>query len=250
MNPAGYSALAAYYDSFTQNMDYKKRTEYLCALLCDVRPGAVVLDLACGTGVYSYALLRRGFDVVGVDSSLAMLNMALEKAARMRITPPLLLCQRLEELDLYGTAQAAVCLTDSLNHITEPAAVRRFFRRLALFLEPGGVFVFDVNTRYKHEHVLANSTFIYETEEAFCVWQNQWQPERDTTAITLDIFEKQGDGFYTRASESFAERVYSIEDLKKWLGRAGFELLHVYGELTFEPPKEDDQRIYMVARRK
>jgi len=250
MNPASYSALAAYYDSFTRNMDYKKRTEYLCALLCNVGPGAVVLDLACGTGIYSYALIQQGYDVVGVDNSLAMLNVALEKAAHMNIAPPLLLCQSLETLDLYGTAQAAICMTDSLNHITEPAAVRRFFKRLSLFLEPGGVFIFDVNTRYKHEHILANNTFAYESEEAFCVWQNRWLPERDTTEITLDIFCAQGNGMYTRASESFAERAYSAEELTKWLGRADFELLHVYGELTYEAPKEDDQRVFMVARRK
>ena len=250
-----YGALAAHYDSFARNMDYKKRTEYLCTLLCDacgngLQPGATVLDLACGTGVFSYAMLQNGYDVIGVDSSLAMLNAALEKAAELKIAPPLLLCQRLQELDLYGTAQAAICMTDSLNHITNPADVRRFFRRLALFLEPGGVFVFDVNTRYKHERILADNTFTYETDEAFCVWQNHWIPEQNTTGITLDIFSVREDGAYTRASEAFSERVYSVEELGKWLGRAGFEPLRVYGELTFEAPEEDAQRVFMVARRK
>ena len=249
-NAAAYSALAAHYDSFTQNMDYKKRTDYLCTLLCDVPQGATVLDLACGTGAYSYALMERGYDVIGVDSSLDMLNTALEKAAELQIAPPLLLCQPLEELDLYGTAKAAVCLTDSLNHITNPAGVRRFFRRLSLFLEPGGVFVFDVNTRYKHEHMLADNTFVYETNQAFCVWQNRWQPELDTTEITLDVFHAEAGGTYARKSECFAERVYSAEELTKWLSRAGFEVLHIYGELTHEPPKEEEQRVFFAARRK
>ena len=249
-NAAAYSALATHYDNFTQNMDYKKRAEYLCTLLCDVPQGATVLDLACGTGVYSYDLLARGYDVIGVDSSLDMLNKSLEKAAELQIAPPLLLCQTLEELDLYGTAKAAVCLTDSLNHITNPANVRRFFRRLSLFLEPGGLFVFDVNTRHKHEQVLADNTFVYETEQAFCVWQNRWQPEQNTTEITLDVFHAEEDGTYTRKSERFAERVYSAEELTKWLSRAGFELLHIYGELTYEPPQADAQRVFIVARRK
>lgn len=250
-----YGALAAHYDSFTLNMDYKKRTEYLCALLCDAagsgpRQGATILDLACGTGIYSYALLQKGYDVIGVDSSLDMLSIALEKAARMRIAPPLLLCQKLEELDLYGTAQAAVCMTDSLNHITEPAGVRKFFRRLSLFLEPGGVFVFDINTRHKHAHILANNTFTYETQEAFCVWQNRWIPEQSTTEIALDIFSAREGGSYQRASERFAERAYATEELAKWLGGAGFEVLHVYGELTFKAPAEDAQRVFVVARRR
>jgi SAM-dependent methyltransferase len=247
----GYSALARCYDIFTKNMDYQKRTEVLCALLAHagVKRGDTVLDLACGTGAYTYALLRRGYDAVGVDASPEMLQIALEKAEALGTSPPLLLCQRLEKLDLYGTAQAAVCLTDSLNHIAGPASVRRFFRRLALFLEPGAPFLFDVNTPYKHAHILADNAFVYEGGGVFCVWRNRWQPERRATEITLDIFTEGQSGGYTREKESFAERAYTPEELTAWLGKAGFAVEHVYGELTEQPPDETAERIFFVCRR-
>ena len=248
---AGYSTLARCYDSFTKNMDYKRRTEYLCALLCDagVKAGDTILDLACGTGTYACELLRRGYDVVGVDVSADMLQAALEKAQALDLAPPLLLCQRLEALDLYGTARAAVCLTDSLNHLTQPAMVRRFFRRLALFLEPGAPFVFDVNTSYKHEHVLADNTFIYEAGGVFCAWQNRWNARTRTTRIDLDIFSEGEDGLYTRGQERFFERAYTPEELTGWLIRAGFAVEHIYEELTDRPPSDTAVRIFFVCRR-
>ena len=237
-----YSKLARYYDSFTQNMDYEKRIEYICALLhgsmkkgLDEKAAAcsdqVILDLACGTGVYSRALLRRGYDVVGVDASAEMLSIAREKCPEM-----LLLCQKLEQLDLYGTAQAAICLTDSINHITNPKDVQRFFQRLALFLEPGAPFIFDVNTQHKHAHVLGSNTFVYENDEVVCVWHNRWLPQEKMTEITLDFGDE---------TERFFERVYSVEELTAWLNKASFAV-----EQTQDAPGEEDERIYFVCRRK
>ena len=206
--------------------------------------GATLLDLACGTGAYADALQQQGFDVIGVDASPEMLAVARGKNADV-----MLVCQRLEELDLYGTAQAAICLTDSINHIADSAKVKRFFKRLALFLEPGAPFIFDVNTLHKHERVLANNTFAYECEEAFCVWQNQWDEQARTTQISLDLFVEE-DGVYHRHQEQFCERAYSVEELSAWLKKAGFLVEAVYGELTHEPPGEKEQRVYFVCRRK
>jgi len=236
-----YHTLASYYDSFTNNMDYQKRTDFICALFSDflhVAPNKktgsvsdqVVLDLACGTGKYSAALLQRGYDVIGIDASVEMLSIAREKCPSM-----LLLCQRLEELDLYGTAQAAICLTDSVNHITDPALVQRFFQRLALFMDPGAPFIFDINTLHKHTHVLANNTFLYENDEAVCVWHNKWLPEKQMTEITLD---------FGAQVERFCERVYHIEELTVWLNEAGFAI-----EQVMDAPGEEGERAFVVARR-
>jgi len=250
-NQSSYTALARCYDIFTKNMDYKRRTEYLCALLsrCGTKPGDLVLDLACGTGTYTYVLLQKGYDAVGVDASPDMLQVAMEKAQALGIDPPLLLCQRLEGLDLYGTAQAAVCLTDSLNHLAQPAQVRRFFGRLALFLEPGAPFIFDVNTLYKHGRVLADNAFVYEDEGVFCAWQNRWDAQTRTTQIGLDIFIEGETGAYTRTQERFAERAYTPEELTRWLAKAGFAVEHIYEELTEQPPGETAERIFFVCRR-
>lgn len=226
-----YHTLARYYDSFTNNMDHEKRADLICTLLSSVPRKATVLDLACGTGIYGRALLDLGYDVVGVDASVEMLAVAREKCPGM-----LLLCQRLESLDLYGTAQAAICLTDSINHITKPKLVQKFFQRLALFLEPGSPFVFDINTLYKHEHVLANNTFVYENDEAVCVWHNKWCSEKKITEITLDFGEEQ---------ERFCERVYELDELTKWLNDAGFLV-----EQTLKAPGEEKERTYVLARRK
>ena len=247
----GYAALARCYDIFTKNMDYKKRTEYLCALLCAarVKRGDTILDLACGTGTYTYALLQQGYDAIGVDASPDMLQIALEKTQALDMPPPLLLCQRLENLDLYGTAQAAICLTDSLNHLTQPAQVRKFFRRLALFLEPGAPFVFDVNTPYKHERILADNAFVYEDGGAFCVWQNHWDAPTRTTQIDLDIFTQGENGLYMRNQESFAERAYTPEELTRWLAKAGFAVEHIHEDLTDRPPSDTAERIFFICRR-
>jgi len=229
-----YAALARCYDSFTQNMDYEKRMDFVCALLSGSdQIGStdwVVLDLACGTGTCSRALLDRGYDVIGVDASVEMLSIAREKCPEM-----LLLHQKLEQLDLYGTAQGAICLTDSVNHIIEPKDVRKFFERLALFLDPGAPFVFDVNTLHKHEHVLADNTFVYENEDITCVWHNEWLPEEKMTKITLDFGDE---------AEQFYERVYSIDELTTWLNEAEFAV-----EQVLDAPGEEKERVYFVARK-
>jgi len=225
-----YRTLARYYDNFSQqNMDYKKRTEFICALLsCYVKAGDCVLDLACGTGIYSHALFERGYDIIGVDASADMLAVARERNPQQ-----LLLCQRLEQLDLYGTAQAAICLTDSLNHITNPAHVRKFFKRLAYFLEPGAPFIFDINTLHKHENILGDNTFVYKNSEATLVWHNHWLPDKLLTEITLDF----GD-----VTEKFCERVYSVEELTAWLNKAGFVV-----QQTIPAPGEEDERLYILC---
>jgi len=241
-----YTALARCYDIFTKNMDYKKRTEYICALLsrAGAKPGDLVLDLACGTGTYTYALLKRGYDVIGVDASPEMLQVAQEKAHALEIQPPLLLCQRLEKLNLYGTAQAAVCLTDSINHIAEPKLAQKFFNRLALFLEPGAPFIFDVNTLYKHEHVLADNAFVYKSKGVRCTWQNHWDAQTRMTQIDLEIIM---DGVCSQ--ERFSERAHTPEELTAWLHKAGFAVEHIYEELTERPPANTAERIFFIARK-
>lgn len=243
-----YASFARYYDGLTQNVEYQRRAEYLCEILKQWghEPG-LTLDLACGTGTLTLELAKRGLDVYGIDGSMDMLAEAQMKAAdaEMQI---LFLCQQMQRLDLYGTVDTVFCVLDSINHMTEEKDVQRAFDRVSLFMNPGALFVFDVNTLYKHREVLGNQTFVYDTEEVFCVWQNALDEKTDKVRITLDFFERDGK-VYRRSSEHFSERAYSRECLEAMLQKAGLEVLAVYGDLTFAPPEKDCQRAVLVARK-
>ncbi len=247
---SGYSAFSSVYDLLTQNVNYPQRAAYIADLLAlGGIKGGILLDLACGTGVMSIEMAKRGYEVIGVDAAGEMLSVAMNNAyeAGQNI---LFLCQPMQELDLYGTINACICTLDSINHLTAPQDVQAAFDRVSLFTEPGGVFVFDVNTPYKHRKVLANNTFVYDVEGAYCVWQNTLDEETDTVQIDLDIFEEIEPGVYERAQESFCERAYSVESLKDMLQKAKFEVLAVYGELTTKSPDNETERVFITARKK
>lgn len=247
---AGYSEFAFCYDALTENADYAARCDVLCNLLAAQGVGeGILLDLACGTGTLTALLAKRGYDVIGVDASPEMLSVARQKLAEAGVDA-VLLCQRMEELDLYGTIDAAVCTLDSLNHITDEAAFREALRRAALFMNDGGVFLFDVNTPYKHETVLADNTFVYDLDNVFCVWQNSYDPVVRTTEVTLDLFLYDEDNdCYDRATEQFAERAYDLGDICRWLAEDRFEVVAVLDETGSRPLKDDDERALFVCKK-
>ena len=237
-----YSSFAEVYDKLTFNVEYEKRAEYIRSLLasngCE---NGILLDLACGTGTLSKELASYGYDMILVDSSPEMLSFARE-----RLPEALILCQSMTELDLYGTINCAVCSLDSINHLLKPCDVKSAFASVSLFMEQGGVFVFDVNTVYKHEKILGNNNFVYETDDVFCVWQNSYKRKSRTVDISLDIFTSE-DGKYQRHSESFSERAYTLEEITKWLGETGFEVKNIYNDMTYDSPDEESQRVYFTA---
>ncbi len=247
---ASYGDFAYYYDSLTENVDYEKRCEYIKSLLAENGVGeGILLDLACGTGTVSLMLSQMGYDVIGVDASEDMLSVAQEK--KMESGEDIIfLCQKMEELDLFGTVKAAVSTLDSINHLTDPAAVKEVFRRVSLFMEDKGLFIFDVNTPYKHKEILAGNTFVYDTDEVYCVWQNTTD-ESLLTKVSLDIFEKDEDDdeTYYRYSEEFFERAYDLADIKGWLEEYKFEVMGIYGEMTKDRVKPDTQRAVFVAKK-
>ena len=243
---SGYHSFSRFYDNLTFNVDYEKRADYIQSVLSLYGHDAgLTLDLACGTGSLTLALNRRGVDIFGVDGSQEMLSEAMTKAYDAGESI-LYLCQRMDRLDLYGTIDTCICTLDSLNHITDPAVLQKVFDRVGLFMNPGGMFVFDVNTVYKHQKILADNTFVYDTDNVYCVWQNSLK-ENNTIRIELDLFERDGEAYY-RSSESFCERAYEIDDLKKMLENAGFETLAVYHDMTTEPLRDDSDRAIFVAR--
>lgn len=243
---SGYHIFSQFYDNLTFNVDYKKRADYIQSVLslCGHNFG-LTLDLACGTGSLTLELANRGVDIYGVDGSYDMLSQAMDKAADMGLDV-LFLCQQMENLDLYGTIDTCISTLDSLNHITDKAKLQRTFDRVALFMNAGGLFVFDVNTVYKHQNILADNTFVYDTDSVYCVWQNSLK-ENNVVNIELDIFEREGDT-YRRSSERFKERAYEISELKEMLEKAGFEVLGVFNDMTTDPLSETADRAVFAAR--
>lgn len=246
---AQYTEFAGFYDGLTKNVGYHERARYIIELLGRYSHDAgITLDLACGTGSLTVELAKMGIDVYGADASQDMLSFAQQKAAEEGLSI-LFLRQKMQNLDLYGTIDTCVCTLDSLNHLTERKDVEKAFCRVSLFMNPGGLFVFDVNTLYKHRQVLSNNTFVYDTAQVYCVWQNRLDRDRETVHISLDFFEREGH-CYRRSSESFSERAYEHQALLAMLDGAGFDVLDVFGELSFDPPRADAQRNVYVARKR
>lgn len=260
-----YNTFASFYDELTDNISYPARAAYFDSIIRRWCPKAsILLDLACGTGTLSIELARLGYDVVGTDGSEQMLSEAMQNKVRAlygedfereepsdpSIERLLFLCQPMQQLDMYGTIDAAVCALDSLNHITDPAVVQKVFDRVSLFMNPGAVFVFDVNSVYKHREVLGNNVFVFDREDVFCVWQNTLSEDGFQVQMDLDFFAyNDEDDRYTRTQESFCERAYTDEEIRGFIEKSGMKLLETYAGDSFEPVQPDTQRIVYVAQK-
>ena len=243
-----YEALASSYDALTEDVGYEKRADFLEKLFRRSRiPVRVVLDLACGTGTMTWLLTGRGYELIGVDGSEEMLAAAMSKTGSVQGVPPIFLHQSMPKLDLYGTVDAAICCLDSLNYLTRPADVQRTFQRLHLFIAPGGVLVFDVNTAAKLA-ALDGQVFLDETEDTYCVWRTEYS--RGLCTYYMDIFRRRSDGAWERREELHRERAYTVEELTGWLEAAGFTDIRTCGDMVRRSPREGEQRIYFTAIRK
>ena len=245
---SSYEALAARYDVLTRDVDHRRWADYIerhfakCAI-----PVHTVLDLACGTGELTCLLAERGYEMIGVDQSPEMLAVASEKAAAVRRERPIFLQQSMQRLDLYGTVDACICCLDSVNYVTRPADLGRAFQRIHLFLMPGGLFLFDVNTPEKLRS-LDGQVFLDETDDTYCIWRAQWSERRKTCTYGMDLFLKEG-ALWRREEEVHIERAYELEELETLLRAAGFCQIRRCGELKFRAPAEGEQRVFLAARK-
>ena len=243
-----YRALGAFYDRLMPQTDYEARADYLLALFArfGTQPNSV-LDLACGTGEMTKTLAKRGYDMTGVDASADMLMEARDKVDGF--TPSVLLLQQdMRELDLRDTVDGAICLQDSLSHLLKTAEIEAVFARLRLFVAPGGLVLFDVNTPYKHREILGNNDFILETDGLVCNWQNLYTDKTGIVDMQLDFFEEQPDGCYARYTDRVCERAYALKTWKTMLEKSGFALCAVFADGTFDTPADDCERWMLVAK--
>jgi SAM-dependent methyltransferase len=244
-----YGSLASCYDGMTTDVNYPRWADYIEKQFARLgRPVHTVLDLACGTGTLSWILAERGYEVIGVDLSPDMLAQAREKTVEEVDEAPIFLCQSMDELDLYGTVDACVCMLDSVNHMTNHQELRRAFARVHLFLEPGGLFLFDVLTPH-HLQNLDGGMFLDETEDAYCLWRTDYERKSRICTYAMDLFFREGD-HWIREQEVHEEYAYTVEELTADLKEAGFTQIRQHGNLKMRAPKEQETRIFFTARKK
>jgi ubiquinone/menaquinone biosynthesis C-methylase UbiE len=244
-----YEFLAGCYDQFTADVDYPRWADYVEKHFArGAIPIHTVLDLACGTGSLTLELARRGYEMIGADCSEEMLAQAAEKCRDVEGEQPIFLHQSMEQLDLYGTIDACVCCLDSVNYVTRPRDLARAFQRVHLFLMPGGLFLFDVNTPEKLME-LDGQVFLDEREDAYCVWRAEYAPRRRICTYGMDIFLRESDGRWSRRQEVHEEYAYRADELVDMLRQAGFRSIRRYGELKLRAPKQGEGRVFYVARK-
>ena len=280
----GYRAIASAYDRFNADVDYERWSDFIEACFDRFLPAKpeIVLDLACGTGRMTFPLADRGYDMIGIDGSAEMLAEASDKSgdrtdrlfeeacARLGIDPdgfdtdaameelarhpaPLFLQQDMRDFELYGTVDATVCCLDSLNYLCGDGDLLACLKCVHLYLAPGGLLVFDVNSPYKFAHTYGNNAYILEDEDedgraVFCGWQNEYDPKSRLCKFYLSLFAEGEDGAYIRSDEEQTERCFDKAELTAALDEAGFDLCGIYADFDFSPVTETTERWYVVAR--
>lgn len=243
-----YTGFAAVYDEFMDNVPYEEWAEYLCGLLADhgVNDG-LMLDLGCGTGSLTEVLARRGFDMIGVDVSEEMLQIAMDKRAQSGLDI-LYLLQDMREFELYGTVAAVVSLCDSINYLIEYEDLVTTFKLVNNYLDPQGVFIFDLNTPYKYENVIGDGTIAESREDSGFIWENYYDAESRINEYNLTLFIQEDGDLYRRYDETHYQRAYDLDEIKQAAKEAGLVFVTAYDAFTRNAPREDSERIYVALR--
>lgn len=248
-----YSGFAEVYDLFMDNVPYEDWCRYLTELLWKygVKEG-LVLDMGCGTGTMTELLAGEGYDMIGVDSSEEMLEMAMEKRIRSG-RDILYLCQDMREFELYGTVRAVVSVCDCMNYILDPEDLEQVFRLVNNYLDPGGVFIFDFNTEYKYREILGEQTIAEDRGECSFIWDNCYYGEERINEYDLTLFirddeaSSQGEELYRKYQETHYQRSYTLDEIENLVRRSGLRFLAAYDAFTRNAPGEKSERICVIA---
>lgn len=244
-----YTGFAEVYDAFMDNIPYGEWCRYVTGLLkkWGVTEG-LVLELGCGTGSITGRLADEGYDMIGIDYSEDMLQIAMDKrnASGADI---LYLLQDMRAFELYGTVRAVVSVCDCMNYLLAKEELEEVFSLVNNYLDPGGIFIFDLNTTKKYE-VLGESTIAEDREECSFIWNNYYNRETGINEYDLSLFIKTDSGLYRKYTETHYQRAYSLETVKRAIKEAGMEFIAAYDAFTETPAREDGERIYIIAREK
>lgn len=249
-----YTGFAEVYDLFMDNIPYEEWCGYLAGLLREYGvDGGLVLDLACGTGTLTRLLAGRGYDMIGVDASADMLEIAMEKQAECAgqggDAPQILYLQQdMREFELYGTVRAVVSICDSMNYLLDYEDLVQVLRLANNYLDPGGVFIFDLNTPYKYREILGEQTIAENREEGSFIWENFYDEETQINEYDLTLFVREADDRYRKYEETHFQRAYELETVKRAADEAGMEFVAAYDAFTHNAPSPESERIYLIVR--
>lgn len=245
-----YTSFARVYDTFMDNVPYEEWADYLVQLLEEygVNEG-LVLDLGCGTGSMTEALADRGYDMIGVDYSEEMLEIAMEKKEKSG-HDILYLSQDMREFELYGTVRGMISVCDSINYITDTKELLEVFCLVNNYLDPEGIFIFDFNTEYKYRELLGEQTIAESREDCSFIWDNYYYEDEKINEYELTLFirDEERQELYRRYQEMHLQRAYTLAEMKKMIGQAGLIYVTAYDAYTKEAPRNDSERICVIAR--
>lgn len=248
---SSYESFARVYDMFMDNIPYEEWCAYLVSLLKEYKvEDGLVLELGCGTGNITRLLADAGYDMIGVDNAPDMLEIAQEKKLEEG-QDILYLLQDMREFELYGTVRAVVSVCDSMNYVTEEAELLEVFRLVNNYLDPKGIFIFDMNTVYKYEEILGESTIAENREDASFIWDNYYDKEEQMNEYNLALFlpeERDGEVLYRKYEETHYQKAYDLETVKRLLAEAGMEFVAAFDAFTRRAPGQNSERMYIVAR--
>lgn len=248
----GYSVLARVYDKLNGSVDYSAWADYIEECFEKYLPSKpeLVLDLGCGTGSVTIELARRGYDMTGLDISPDMLSRAYTRAFEEGQFGILFLEGDMRDFELYGTVGAVVCCLDGINHLLAEEDVEKCFATVHNYLDPDGLFVFDVNTPHKFKNIYGDNDYALEEDGAVCVWRNRLSDDGEQCDFHLTVFERERDGRYRRHDGVQSERCYTEKTLRDMLEKAGFDVLGIFAELSFDAPVGETERWHVIARAK
>lgn len=240
-----YTSFAKTYDIFMDNVPYEEWSQYLLSLLEKHKiTGGLVLDLGCGTGKITQILQKKGYDMIGIDIAEEMLQIAREYDENSEI---LYLHQDMREFELYGTVKAVISICDSINYILEDEELIQVFRLVNNYLDPQGIFIFDMNTIYKYQVVLGETTIAENRQEGSFIWENYFDEQEKINEYDLTLFIKEGE-LFRKYEETHYQRAYEIEAVKNMIQEAGLQFIAVFDAFTEEPPSEQSERVYFIAK--
>lgn len=240
-----YENFARVYDELMDNVPYEEWAQFILNLLQDRKiTEGLVLELGCGTGKLISLLGKAGFDMIGVDNSVEMLQIAREKTSQ----DFLYLLQDMREFELYGTVKAVISVCDSVNYITKKEELRKVFQLVNNYLDPEGVFIFDFNTEYKYRELIGETVIAEDREDVSFIWFNEYDEESHLNDIDLKVFVQEEGDIYRKFQEEHIQRGYTLDEIKQLLEESGLIFLEAYEEYTTQAPQPDSGRIVVVAQ--